>query len=162
MLKFLCDSMLGSLAKRLRMIGFDTAYGRLLNSNMLLEKAREECRTVLTRRTELHVHNLPVPHYFLSANDVQSQFDDVMRHFKIIPDTSLLLSRCLACNKQLVKIEKNRALGRVPEYIYNTIDAFSLCPECGKIFWKGTHYLNMLKSYKLLLSVILFISLYCF
>lgn len=147
MVRFLCDSMLGSLAKRLRIAGIDAELAGVMDSKRLLVKAAEECRTVLTRRTVFLKLKVTVPLYFVSPNNVQSQFDDVLRHFKIQPDAGMLLSRCLVCNKLLIKISKNNVSGLVPEYIYNTNNEFSTCPECKKIYWKGTHYMNILKHF---------------
>jgi len=147
MIRFLCDSMLGSLAKQLRMVGIDTEFIRTSDTKILLGKAADERRTVLTRRTVFCKREVSVPFYFIAANDVQSQFDEIMQHFKITIDTSLLLSRCLVCNKQLKKIIKNKVAGLVPEFIFNTNNEFSICPGCKKIYWKGTHYMNMLKYF---------------
>ncbi len=52
-MKFLADNMLGSLARWLRFLGFDTAYPDVLTDKDLKELARQENRVLLTRDKEL-------------------------------------------------------------------------------------------------------------
>src|SRR6266487_1748443 len=51
--KLLCDHMLGSLARWLRFMGYDTAYPEPGPDRTLIERARAEDRILLTRDKEL-------------------------------------------------------------------------------------------------------------
>ena len=53
-MKFLADSMLGKLARWLRMLGHDVTYNVELDDNVLLEVAKKENRVLLTRDLELY------------------------------------------------------------------------------------------------------------
>ena len=52
-------------------------------------------------------------------------------------------SRCIECNAELKDLPKVRARNLVTPFVYEKADAFSLCPSCGKVFWKGTHHKDM-------------------
>ena len=49
-------------------------------------------------------------------------------------------SRCNACNERLVPVDKNGVIGRVPAYVYEHQERFSVCPVCGRYYWQGTHW----------------------
>jgi uncharacterized protein with PIN domain len=44
-----------------------------------------------------------------------------------------------------VEINKHLVVNRVPPRVSNTFDDFRSCGDCGRIYWKGTHYRNMKK-----------------
>jgi hypothetical protein len=50
---FIADSMLGTLAKWLRILGYDTHYDPTLDDHQLVRLARAEDRVLLTRDHEL-------------------------------------------------------------------------------------------------------------
>jgi uncharacterized protein with PIN domain len=55
-MRLLCDQMLGTLAKWLRLIGFDTFYAtKEMDDSELLQIAKKEKRIILTRDKELLV-----------------------------------------------------------------------------------------------------------
>jgi len=149
MQRFICDSMLGSLARQMRMAGIDTDYWRKGDRLALIAQAHREKRIVLTRaRAFLSPRFDQTALYFVNAQDITAQFMEVVRYFSLSLDEDRLLSRCLRCNTELIKMQKNDVVGQVPEYIYHAISDFSTCPHCHKIFWKGTHYKNMLQNLK--------------
>ncbi len=55
-MKLLCDHMLGSLARWLRLMGYDTAYPEPGPDRDLIDRARKEGRILLTRDKELAEH----------------------------------------------------------------------------------------------------------
>ena len=48
-------------------------------------------------------------------------------------------SRCIQCNLIIVEISKDNAYGRVPDYIWETQEAFNQCRQCERIYWPGSH-----------------------
>ncbi len=58
------------------------------------------------------------------------------------------LTICLECNQPLQTISKESAVEKVPPYVFQTQDTFLICPECGKIYWPGTHRDNILRLLK--------------
>ena len=54
-----------------------------------------------------------------------------------------LLGRCLRCNQPLLEIDPEEARSRVPPWVARTQQEFRCCPECGRIYWPGTHASRM-------------------
>src|SRR5207249_10941206 len=77
--------------------------------------------------------------YFVRQTEPERQFCEVVRAFQL--ERSLRpFSRCRVCNAALREVPKESVRGRVPETVWKELDAFTECPECGRIFWRGTHY----------------------
>jgi uncharacterized protein with PIN domain len=54
-------------------------------------------------------------------------------------------SRCLLCNVLIDEIPKEEVAGKVPDFIFYQQKTFCRCPQCGRIYWQGTHQGNMQK-----------------
>jgi len=77
--------------------------------------------------------------YFVRETESEKQFREVVRAFQL--ERSLKpFSRCRVCNAALRKAPKESVRRRVPEAVRKHLDAFTECPQCGRIFWRGTHY----------------------
>ena len=142
-MRFICDVMLGKLAKKLRMLGFDTSYHNNITEASLLDAALKENRIVLTRKTAFPISNKAVPVLFILDNNPKNQLRQTVSHFKINKEMINPFSRCISCNKELSSMEKDLAEGKVADYVFNTTDTFTTCLSCGKIYWPGTHLQNM-------------------
>jgi len=144
-MKFLCDQMLGTLAKWLRICGFDTYYAkRHMKDKELIEIAKKENRVLVTRDKEL-VYNCKrelVKSMKIETKDLDEQIKDVLKNADI--DKKLVLTRCSICNNQLEKILKKDVREKVPEKVFENNNEFLYCKRCDKIYWKGTHYEKML------------------
>ena len=143
-MKFLCDQMLGTLAKWLRIYGFDTFYSNdNLNDKKLLKISLKENRTLLTRDKNLvycsRRENVKV--IYILDIDVNKQLKQVLKNIK--KDNNLFLSRCLICNSLVKKIGKNDIKNKVPERVFSSNEDFWFCKKCDKIYWKGSHFKNM-------------------
>jgi uncharacterized protein with PIN domain len=55
-------------------------------------------------------------------------------------------SRCLLCNILLVEIPREEAEGKVPDFIFYQQKEFFRCPQCLRIYWKGSHQDHMQKK----------------
>ncbi len=142
-MRFICDVMLGKLAKYLRMLGIDTLYSRTTSEPKLLKTALSDQRTLLTRRTGLLQKKMNSPFYFVRSNNPKNQLKEVIDHYSISSEDIRPLTLCLLCNRILEDVDKNSIENNVPEYIFNTIEDFCQCPDCKKIYWQGSHYNNM-------------------
>lgn len=140
MTAFICNGMLGTLCTLLRMCGIDTAYSN--QGTAILVKARQENRTILTRNTHYKDKDNV---YFLTSPHPLEQLLDVIQQYRL-KDEIHLFSRCLECNVLLQPVEKLAVQDRVPYYTYTHFDEFSECPQCLKVFWKGSHYRKMIND----------------
>jgi uncharacterized protein len=136
--------MLGSLAKWLRIFGYDTFYpDATMNDDHLLQIASQEKRFLLSRDKELLIRakKALVPVLEIQTTNLTEQLRLVVR--KIPPDEKHFLTRCTLCNTILRPIEKEGIKGKIPEKVFHKRDDFWICPTCSKYYWKGTHYENM-------------------
>lgn len=132
--------MLGRLCKYLRICGIDTAYS---NEGMkILISAKKENRIILTRNTILRGKE---GIFFIEMNDPIIQLKRVITQFNL-KDKMSFFSRCLLCNELLFFIEKEKIHNRVPYYTYKNFDEFAECPNCKRVYWKGSHYQKMLND----------------
>jgi len=143
MMRFICDVMLGKLAKKLRMLGFDTSYHNNITEDNIIAAALSENRIVLTRKIKFHISDKAIPVLFIRDNNPEIQLQQVVSHFNIYRKMIAPFSRCIKCNTELTPLEKDLAEGKVADYIFNTTDTFTTCLSCGKTYWKGTHLKNM-------------------
>ena len=137
--KFIVDGMLGKLAVRLRMLGFDTSFYRDAEDSFLLRKSREEGRVLLTRDSSL-VKTRGANAFFVSSKILKDQLREVIEKFGLKISAGNLFSRCSVCNEPLQQIAKEKVKGKVPPAVYRISKQFSYCPRCVKYYWKGTHY----------------------
>lgn len=140
--RFVVDSMLGKLAKWLRVLGYDALYFRDAPDGRLLALAQREGRILLTRDTRLLLRRRRCPILFIRHDRVWDQLRQVLRELGLSAGARLG-TRCLRCNRSLEPLAKARAEGRVPEYVFRRHDLFFHCEECGRIFWGGTHLHHM-------------------
>jgi uncharacterized protein with PIN domain len=152
-MKFIADSMLGRLARWLRLLGFDTSYSPHIEDDLLIKTAREEDRVLLTRDTRIVKRRGVKEFLLLEENDTFEQLKKVIETFDLLPEDRedpcpICFIRCSLCNSLLEDIPKEDAKPHVPEYVYQTSESFRKCPSCGKFYWRGTHYELLLKKLK--------------
>jgi uncharacterized protein with PIN domain len=138
---FLADGMLGTLAKWLRIMGYDTVYDTRLDDNALVRLARAEGRILLTRDTDL-LQRKGTRCLFIASEVLEEQLLQVLQTFGLHVDRPF--SRCPVCNSPLEDVAKYEAWGQVPPFVFQTQERFSLCPECNRFYWRGTHWQKML------------------
>ncbi len=142
-MKFVVDAMLGTLAKRLRILGYDTYYDPALDDHQLVRLARAERRVLLTRDREL-ARRRGVEVLLVASENLEEQIDQVLRALELVPDRPF--SRCPICNTPLQTLDRQDAEARVPPYVAHTHTRFSHCPGCQKVYWRGTHWRQMAKA----------------
>jgi uncharacterized protein with PIN domain len=142
--------MLGRLARWLRALGFDTLYEHGIDDDELLRRCRAEGRVLLTRDTELSRRGRgDVEILFLESESAQKRLREVLDHFGIGISSRRLFSRCTHCNSPVQELSREEVRGRVPPFVFETGKRFTWCPNCDKIFWRGTHkerFLNLINN----------------
>ncbi|NIM04843.1 MAG: hypothetical protein GTO55_02745 [Armatimonadetes bacterium] len=138
-MKFIADSMVGSLARWLRAMGQDVVYDPFMPDSMLMRRAREEGRILLTRDTRLLLVKDVPAHLFISHDGLEEQLAQVISTLGLNPKEEEFLTRCMECNGLLESVEKEAIRGRVYPYVYATQENFQECPDCRRLYWGGTH-----------------------
>jgi len=142
-MKFLVDRMLGKLAKKLRMLGYDTIYYRGNDANQLIQMARHEGRVILTRNTKLIPKKSEDRIIRVKEDHPFFQLKDLIQQGHIVLHEGNFFARCLICNTLLEDISREEAEGNVPDFIFHQQREFFRCPQCQRIYWPGTHQENM-------------------
>jgi uncharacterized protein len=148
--RFIADVMLGRLAKWLRIAGFDVLYSNRYTDDEIVSIAAEQGRIVLSCDTRLLVRRAVTRFVFLESNLVCEQLGQILQvtGTRKIP---ALLTRCLECNEPLADRAREEVRERVPPYVYATQNRFKQCPNCGKIYWAGTHRISVVRRFNDLL-----------
>jgi hypothetical protein len=136
-MRFVVDSMLGKLAKWLRLLGIDTLYYRDASDQELIEIAAREGRILLTADRELFRCRRAAT-FFVSADQWRVQIRQVMRAFDL--DARHAFTRCPVCNAALAATARELVRDCVPPHIFETQWVFGRCPNCGRIYWPGSHF----------------------
>ena len=145
---FIVDAMLGKLAKKLRLFGFDSLYSSSMEDDKIIQLAKNENRILITKDAPL---TQKAKKQQILA--VQITSDDEIDQFLQINEKASLgkcsvsggNSRCPVCNGELLYTEKNDVSDKVPTGVFENMKDFWKCTKCEKIYWEGTHITNLQK-----------------
>jgi len=137
--KFVIDGHLGTLARNLRLLGFDVWYANTAEDRQLLEIMERKDRALITRDRRLLMHSIVRHGYCPRSGGGEEQTVEVLRRFDLSEATAPF-SRCLQCNAQLRTVEKKDVFDRLEPLTKVYYEDFRQCPGCGKVFWGGSHF----------------------
>lgn len=141
--RFLADAMLGSLAKWLRALGYDTHYQPCYREETI-RALLVQGRMLLSRnRRAVHGHDGSL---LIHSERLDGQIRQLRSAGLIHTGQEGWFTRCLLCNVPLEKAAGPEP-GEVPEHVlHENPDQISRCPSCGRYFWPGTHRERMLRQ----------------
>jgi uncharacterized protein with PIN domain len=141
-IRFIADVHLGRLAKYLRLLGFDTAFDRDLEDSKIISISLSQNRIILTRDKGI-LKNSRITHgYWIRSSDPRKQIIEVSGRF----DLKRLFkpfTRCLECNTLIVDVPKEEITEKLLPKTRKYYNHFQICPDCGRIYWEGSHYDRM-------------------
>lgn len=137
-LRFLLDVHLGTLARRMRLLGVDTAYESTdIGDPALAARSAAEQLIMLSRdRGLLRRRELWAGAYVYSTRP-EDQLRDILERFRpeLRPWT-----RCTACNGLLKEATKEEVANQLEGGTRRSYDVFAQCTQCGRAYWKGAHH----------------------
>jgi uncharacterized protein len=145
-MKFVCDVMLGKLAKYLRVFGLDTIYaktGKEFNKYMALDEGTPPY--LFTRRVHVRSGDRTI---LVRSDRPRDQLKEVWHIINLYVDTKNIMGRCIECNVPLIDVVREDVEPHVPEFIFHRYNSFKQCPSCRKVYWSGTHSSHMLQFIK--------------
>jgi uncharacterized protein with PIN domain len=134
--RFVLDVHLGTLTRRLRLVGVDSAYSNDAGDDELIAQANEQNRVLLTQdRGLLRRRSLWLGGYVRGARPDQ-QLRDVLERFAppLAPWTI-----CTACNGRLSAVRKPQVEQVLQPGTRRTYESFARCLACGQVYWRGAH-----------------------
>ena len=138
--RFVLDTHLGKLARYLRLLGFDTLYSNSCNDAELAQISAGGDKRILLTRDHGLLKRAQVTHgYFVREIVPELQAREVLRRFDL-KRAARPFTRCLQCNGQLRNAPVEEIADRVPPGVVRDFDTFSICPDCGRVYWAGSHY----------------------
>lgn len=140
---FMMDAMLGNLARKMRLLGFDSKYDSKIDDAELVKIGEKQRRIIVTKDEALTkiAEKSGVITVLIRGNDEIDQIIQIASKIGIpgfaVDSTT---SRCVNCNGKLGSIDKIRVMNKVPDGVYERQDKFWICADCKKIYWEGTHF----------------------
>jgi hypothetical protein len=139
---FILDVHLGTLARLLRLLGFDALYRNDYADPEIIRLALAEHRIILTRDRRLLQAKVVTHGYWLRSMEPEEQARVVLQRFDLAGQVRLG-QRCPLCNGALRSVPKEEVLDRLEPMTRSHYEEFQQCNGCGKIYWRGSHYLRL-------------------
>lgn len=136
--RFVADVHLGTLARYLRLLGFDTAWERDLEDEAIIRMAANEQRIILTRDKGILKNGRVTHGYWLRSTDPLQQIDEVVRAIDLAGSMAPY-SRCMECNGELEHVDRAKVVDFVPLQVFLVFRDFKRCRRCRRVYWKGSH-----------------------
>lgn len=140
--------MLGNIARKLRLLGFDCKYFATIKDDQLLLIAKNENRILITRDHEItnicKKQNIFAIDLFIT--DEMSQIVEICKKINLNKcKIDVKNIRCTICNGIIQPIEKEKIIDRIPAKVVQNVQQFWICDSCDHIYWEGTHIRNLQK-----------------
>ena len=145
--KFVADVHLGKLTRYLRMLGIDVLYENNFDDEKIVHLSTKEKRAILTKDIGILKRNEVTHAYWIRSTKAELQTKEVLGRFHLQNEIKEF-SRCLECNELLKSIKKETIIDQLPPKVATSKNEFYECSSCNKFYWKGSHYLRMLKFVK--------------
>lgn len=145
--RFVLDVHLGTLARRLRMLGFDTDYAPGRDDPELADIACRDQRILLTRDRRLLMRAKVEWGLSVTNTEPYRQTVEVLERLGLWDDIRIF-SRCIACNGELYPVrpdseEQAEVVAALPAGVTCWCADFVRCADCRKIYWEGSHFDKM-------------------
>jgi uncharacterized protein with PIN domain len=139
--RFVCDAGLGGLARWLRGAGYESFWSPELDDAAVIREAQRHSATLITSDSLMLergvLRDAVVPSVFVpSTLTCEQQLQIVFHELGLV----LLEPRCMHCGAELQKIEKHTVSERIPPKTARWLDDYFICANCGRLFWRGTHW----------------------
>lgn len=140
----LCDEHLHKLCRRLRLLGFDTAFNREWDDSRLAVISEKEGRILLSRDRGLLMRKKVSRGLLIRSTDSEEQVHEVLERLDL-KNRCRPFSRCLLCSGLLRKVAAGEESfagikNKIPGKVLAWCSVYNVCLSCGKIYWKGSHY----------------------
>jgi uncharacterized protein with PIN domain len=149
--RFLADAMLGGLARWLRVLGYDTVLDPEAPDGELVRRSVEERRILLTRDRKLPEEWRVEGVLLLESQAPMDQLREVVTRLDLAGPWPFF-TRCTLCNRLLEAVPATEVAEALPARVVESVREFARCPECGRLYWEGSHTRRMQETLERVLS----------
>ena len=131
------------------MMGFDSLFFNGEDDSQMVRQAMAEDRILLTRDTGIMKRRVVTSGRLKAVLMESEEPEQQMRQLVSAIDVksqSNPFTICLECNMALIDRKPEEVKDRVPPYVHKTQTQYMECPECHRIYWRGTHWKAMLNK----------------
>ena len=138
---FMCDAMLGGLARWLRAAGYDAVWEYGINDSELVERALAAGRVLLSSDGPMFERRV-IRDGILKALYIPQQLSKLQQLRFVLGELKLPLRppRCMGCGGELAEVPKHAVAGEAPPLAFRNCERFWRCGRCGRLLWRGTHW----------------------
>ena len=140
--RFVVDVNLGRLARLLRLLGFDVWWSSDADDKALADISLDQQRILLTRDRGLLKRRAVTHGLFIRSDDPEEQALELIRRLDLRQQLAPL-TRCVRCNGKLAAVAKDEVVDHLEPLTRRYYEEFSRCPECGRIYWAGSHHARL-------------------
>ena len=127
------------------MLGFDAMYRPDFEDSEIVQISADEKRIILTRDVELLKANAVTHGYWVRSISPNEQVGEVLERFDLHSQIRPF-RRCMVCNSPIERVDKETVADALPRKVRELHDEFYRCAGCRKVYWKGTHYHDMMEQ----------------
>ena len=142
--RFVLDVHLKTLARKLRLLGFDVDYQANRDDADLADISRRDDRTLLTRDRGLLMRSIVRRGLYVRNTDPDAQVEEIVVRLDL---QGLIrpFRRCARCNGLIRPVasdstDADEVARLVPEGVRRWCGEFYRCEHCKHIYWKGSHF----------------------
>jgi uncharacterized protein with PIN domain len=148
-MRFLFDEMLKRLASWCRILGLDSEFLSGKSDSQLLSYAEKNGMVFVTRDLPLSLRceKRGVKFLLIKSDKIEEQLARMIREYGA-EMTFPAKTRCASCNGELEKAAKDDVKGGLPANVVEHNDEFWRCTKCGRVFWEGGHWKNIMRIYE--------------
>ncbi|HKI89990.1 MAG TPA: Mut7-C RNAse domain-containing protein [Draconibacterium sp.] len=140
---FIVDVNLGKLARKLRLLGFDTLFRNDFEDAEIIRIAAKEKRIILTRDKGILKCSEVTHGYWLRNTEPSLQLEEVVERLQL-RNSFKPFTRCTHCNHKLRSVGKKEIADRLPSDTLQYYAEFWECEGCKNIYWEGSHFDSIL------------------
>jgi uncharacterized protein with PIN domain len=134
--------MLGNVAKKLQLLGYDTEYKSDIEDLKLLEQAKNQKRIIISKDKDLiaRAKKQEIQSVYVTKEDEIEQFLEILKNVSLkLDEITGDTARCTKCNSPTSQIDKSKVAEKIPEKVLELNEKFWRCDDCSQIYWEGTH-----------------------
>jgi len=141
--RFVVDAMLGSLARKARALGFDSLYYSDGDDDGIVQIARLE-RTIILTADRLLAERARAGRASVLLITGKRDSRRLALLLVAAKSSGINLTRgvplCSLCGGDLQRMQRTKVAGHVPLSVERRHRLFFRCVDCGKYYWKGSHW----------------------